>query len=178
MKPTAVAVVLLVAAVEAYAQHQPYTGQQDREIKALSPQEVDEYRAGAGMSFAKAAELNHYPGPLHALELADKLGLSPEQRASTKQLMETHKAEARALGAKLMEAEGRLEALFRTGKVERSVLASAVAEAAALQGEYRLSHLETHRRMHGLLSAEQVARYDELRGYAKPAADQAVHRHK
>jgi hypothetical protein len=40
-----------------------------------------------------------------------------------------------------------------------------VKQAALLQGEYRLSHLETHRRMKPLLTAEQVAKYDALRGY-------------
>ena len=41
----------------------PYAGQESREIKSLSPAEVDGYLAGAGMGFAKAAELNGYPGP-------------------------------------------------------------------------------------------------------------------
>ena len=36
--------------------------------------------------------------------------------------------------------------------------------AAPAQGEYRLSHLETHRRMKALLTPDQVARYDALRG--------------
>lgn len=83
---------------------------------------------------------------------------------------------AGVLGKAANEAEGRIDALFRTGKVERSALAAAVAEAAKLQGEYRLSHLETHRTLRGLLSDEQVARYDELRGYAK--AGQGAHKHR
>lgn len=53
----------------------------------------------------------------------------------------------------------------------------AYAKAAALAGEYRLSHLDAHRRTRALLSSEQVARYDELRGYAKPAAEDHLHRH-
>lgn len=158
-------VALIAASGAAQAQHQPYAGQQDREIKGLSAKEIEQYRAGAGMGYAKAAELNHYPGPMHVLDLAEKLGLSAEQRAATKRLMDTHKADARAIGAKLVAAEQRLEALFRGGKAEQAVLAKAVQEAAALQGEYRLSHLETHRRMRALLTDDQVARYDQLRGY-------------
>ena len=38
-----------------------------------------------------------------------------------------------------------------------------VRAAAALQGEYRLSHLETHRRMRAFLTEEQVTRYDGAR---------------
>ena len=165
-----------LTAVPAQAQHQPYAGEQGREIKALSTEEVKQYLSGAGMGYAKAAEMNHFPGPMHAIELADKLGLTPDQRLAATQLMDAHKAEARAIGAELVEAEKRLEALFHSGKMEQGALAAAVSGAAANQGKYRLSHLETHRRMRALLTDEQVMRYDALRGYARPAADTA-HQH-
>jgi Spy/CpxP family protein refolding chaperone len=166
----------LIAAV-AQPKHQPYAGDAGREIKALSPDEVKQYLSGAGMGYAKAAELNHFPGPMHVLEFADKLGLTQEQRAEVKRLMDAHKAQARAIGVRLVESERSLDALFRSGKVGQDALVEAVRAAAALEGEYRLSHLETHRRVRALLSAEQVARYDELRGYAKPAAAEGAHQH-
>src|SRR4029079_2796548 len=52
----------------AHSHHQagPYAGQQARGVKALSDEEVSGYLAGAGMGFAKAAELNGYPGPMHS----------------------------------------------------------------------------------------------------------------
>src|SRR5918999_434179 len=100
---------------------------------------IEQYRAGAGMGYARAAELNHFPGPMHVLELAHKLALTEEQRVATKRLMDAHKAAARALGAKLVEAEREVEALFRAGQVEEAALAKAVRSAAALEGEYRLS---------------------------------------
>jgi Spy/CpxP family protein refolding chaperone len=151
-----------------FSQTQPYAGQQARDIKALSPDEVKQYLSGAGMGYAKSAELNHFPGPMHALELAGPLGLSDEQRGKVQALMEAHKAEARAIGAKLVQAEGALEQLFRAGKVQPDELRKAVEQAGALQAEYRLSHLETHRRMRALLTDEQVKRYDHLRGYSAP----------
>jgi hypothetical protein len=67
-----IAAVALAAAAQ--AQQRPYAGQQEREIKALSADEIKQYLAGAGMGYAKSAELNHYPGPGHALELADQAG--------------------------------------------------------------------------------------------------------
>ena len=149
--------------------HAPYAGQHDRPIKALSEEETRQYLAGAGMGYAKAAELNGYPGPMHVLELADKLALSSEQRDSTRRLMESHKAEARALGAKRVDAEKRLDALFHAGKVDEQALADAVKSAGAIDAQYRLSHLDTHRRMRALLTDEQVARYNEARGYASAA---------
>jgi Spy/CpxP family protein refolding chaperone len=169
------ALVLLPGSVR--GQHQPYAGEQAREIKALSAEEVKQYLSGAGMAYAKAAELNRFPGPSHVLELAEKLGLTAEQRATVQRLMEAHKAEARHIGAKLVEAERALDALFASGAVGREALAETVRAAAALAGEYRLSHLDAHRRTRAVLSSEQVARYDELRGYAKPAAEDTLHRH-
>jgi hypothetical protein len=169
-----VAVVVLPAL--ANAQHAPYSGQQERAIKALSAEEVKQYLSGAGMGYAKSAELNHFPGPMHALELADSLGLNDEQRSAAKRLMDAHKAEARAIGARLVEAERALDLLFRSGQVGQEPLENAVKRAAALQGEYRLSHLETHRKTRALLSDAQVARYDALRGYSSPAGP-PVHKH-
>jgi Spy/CpxP family protein refolding chaperone len=158
--------LLALAAAGAQAQHQPYSGQQQRDIKALSAGEVEQYLSGAGMGYAKAAELNHFPGPMHVLELADGLDLTPAQTLKARELMHAHKAEARAIGAKLVESHRALDALFRSSRVEQSALGDAVRAVAQLEGEYRLSHLETHRRMRALLTDDQVAAYDRLRGYA------------
>ena len=155
----------LIALPGAFAQHAtPYAGQETREIKALSDADVKQHLAGAGLGYARAAELNRFPGPMHALELADQLKLTPEQRRRLEKLMAEHKAEARALGAKLVEAERALDRLFRSGQVSASELGRLTRAAAAAQGEYRLSHLETHRRTRDELTSDQIARYDELRG--------------
>jgi hypothetical protein len=62
--------VAVFAVALAHAQNaQPYAGQQSRAIKALSQDEVRQYLEGAGLGYAKAAELNRYPGPMHVLEL-------------------------------------------------------------------------------------------------------------
>lgn len=170
-----IACVALCAATLAQAQHaQPYAGQQSRAIKALSDAEVKQYLEGAGLGYALAAELNRYPGPMHVLELADKLQLTADQRARTAELMQHHKFEARALGRKLVDAEQALDELFRSARADQATLAAQVRAVALAQGEYRLSHLETHRRMRALLTEEQVSRYDALRGYAAGTA-QAPH---
>ncbi|MDL1878575.1 hypothetical protein FBQ85_25940, partial [Cytophagia bacterium CHB2] len=69
--PTIIA--LLAAPALAQHQHSPYAGEESREIKSLSPQEIRMYLEGHGMGLAKAAELNHYPGPRHVMELAKQL---------------------------------------------------------------------------------------------------------
>ena len=157
------------AAAQHHGSHGSYAGQQQREIKALSEAETKQYLAGAGMGYARAAELNGSPGPMHVLELADKLELSVAQREATQKLMDSHKAEARAIGAKRVDSERRLDALFLAGKAEEASIREAVRAAALLDADYRLSHLETHLRMKALLSAEQVARYNALRGYGAGA---------
>jgi len=169
---------LAFVSLPALAQHHGYATMKDREIKALSPEQVQQYQAGAGMGYALPAELNRFPGPMHVLELADKLQLTPEQRAKVQALMDAHKAEARAIGAKRLESERALEALFRSGKVEEGALAKQVRDAAALEGEYRLAHLETHRRMRALLTEEQVESYMRLRGYGDGGKQpRSGHRH-
>jgi hypothetical protein len=72
-----IAALLMLMAEPAVAQqhehgHAPYAGFQQRTIKALSDQEISDLRAGRGMGLALAAEMNGYPGPIHALELADQ----------------------------------------------------------------------------------------------------------
>ena len=62
-----------IASAQHKHDHTPYAGQQQRAVKALSEQQVADLRAGRGMGLALAAELNGYPGPLHVIELADKL---------------------------------------------------------------------------------------------------------
>jgi len=117
------------------------------------------------MGFARAAELNRYPGPMHVLELALSLDLTPDQRAATEKLMAAHKAEAQTIGARLVQAERALDQMFANSVVEQTALAEQIRAVAAVQGEYRLSHLETHRRMRSILTDEQVQRYVKLRGY-------------
>ena len=174
----ALAILLLAATASAFAQSPPpYAGQQSRPVKALSEDEVASYLAGAGMGYAKAAELNHYPGPMHTLELADALGLSPDQRAALASLMKRHKAEARELGAEVVRLERRLDALFAQQKAAAEPVDATLAEIGAAQARYRGSHLRTHIEATKLLTPDQVARYDALRGYtgAVPAGRSGGH---
>src|SRR5215207_1242204 len=122
----------------------PYAGMQARPIKALSDQQIADLKAGRGMGLALAAELNGYPGPLHVLEHADALALSPAQRERTKALFETMKAEAMPLGERLIEEETALDRLFATKTAGPSSLDAATRAIGATQGELRAAHLRYH----------------------------------
>ncbi len=146
--------------------HSPYAGLQVRSIKALSDEQVSDLRAGRGMGLALAAELNGYPGPLHALELADKLGLSTEQRSSINAALNSMKSETTAVGEKVIAGETELDRLFASGKITPENLDSVVMRIAAAQGELRAAHLRYHLQRKTILSTQQAITYSQLRGYS------------
>jgi len=143
----------------------PYTGQHQREIKALSEQQLEDLRAGRGMGFALSAELNGYPGPLHVLELAPRLGLSADQTQRVQILCDAMKSEAIAAGEKLISAERALDRQFAEGRVTPATLAALTAQVGDRQGELRAVHLKYHLMTATLLTEHQRHRYNELRGY-------------
>lgn len=172
--------ILLLAttllATPALAQHAtPYAGMQQREIRALSPQQVEDLLAGRGMAQALPAELNGWPGPMHVLEHATALRLTSEQREATEALMAGHRIQARSLGARLVEEERGLDTAFRDRSITAEELTRRTRHIGALQAELRAEHLRTHLLQTALLSSEQVMLYAELRGYAAAAP---THRHR
>lgn len=162
----------------ALAQHAtPYAGLQQRDIRALSPQQIEDLLAGRGMTLALPAELNGWPGPMHVLELAAPLRLTAEQRRETEALMAAHRAEARRIGAEIVEEERGLDAAFRERRITAEDIAARTGRIGALQAALRAEHLRTHLVQTALLTPAQVTRYGELRGYAGGAAAPA-HRHR
>jgi Spy/CpxP family protein refolding chaperone len=147
------------------AQHSPYAGEENRPIKSLSEQEIDGYLNGAGMGFAKVAELNHYPGPRHVLDLAGKLHLTEEQIQKGRAIFDAMKGEAISLGKRIVEEERLLDSLFAEQRVTREQLEDATNRIAVLQGKLRATHLRAHLLMKEVLTPEQIQLYDELRGY-------------
>jgi hypothetical protein len=143
----------------------PYVDFAQRQVKALGEAEIADLKAGRGMGYALAAELNGYPGPLHVLELADQIGLDADARQRVERIFADMRAAAVAQGAKVIAAEERLDSLFRSGRAGDRELAEAVASAAAMRGELRRIHLSAHIAMRSLLSADQVAAYNAHRGY-------------
>jgi Spy/CpxP family protein refolding chaperone len=145
----------------------PYAGEQAREIKSLSPREIQALHQGAGVGYAKAAELNGYPGPMHVLELARPMQLSAEQRQASEQLLTQHKASARGLGKQLIDAERALDTAFASKEIDAHRLADLTQRIGQLQATLRAEHLQTHLRQTALLSPQQIASYQSLRGYDK-----------
>jgi hypothetical protein len=163
------AVIVLLAgfvlAQEHQHKHAPYAGMQARAVKALSDQQVADLRAGRGMGLALAAELNGYPGPLHVIELADRIGLSADQRQQVQQLYEAMKVEAISVGEKLISAETALDGAFKDRSITPERLAELSAAIGKTQGELRAVHLKYHLTTSELLTSDQTRRSSQLSGY-------------
>ncbi len=176
MRPL-LALALLIAAPAALAQKDPHAHHRRAESvidradttrvpASLTPEEMAGLLEGRGMGLARAAERNHYPGPLHVLELADSLGLTAAQRAEAERLRAEMLAEARLLGRQIVAQEQALDALFARGRATPAAVSQQTASLAALQGRLRAAHLNAHVALRGVLTPHQVAEYSRLRGYA------------
>jgi len=161
---------VLASSLPALAQHQPYAGMETRAIKTLSDKDIADLSAGRGMGLALAAELNGYPGPMHAIELAGRLGLSPDQVAKLQALFESMKGEAIPIGAKLIEQEHSLNDDFAKRTVTLASLETTTQQIGATQAALRAAHLKYHLATVAILTPDQVKRYNELRGYSGGAA--------
>lgn len=152
----------------------PNAGDAQREIKALSADEIEAYLAGQGQGLARAAELNGYPGPRHVLDLADELALTAAQRSRTQQLFESMQAEAQRLGRALVDTEAQLDRRFAARSIDPKSLTETLERIGALQADLRGVHLSAHLAQVAILAPEQIAAYDRLRGYAA-GSDAASH---
>ncbi|GGB55946.1 hypothetical protein GCM10011316_30050 [Roseibium aquae] len=162
-------VAMPLGAVAQHQRHSPYAGMEGREIKSLSPGDIEDLRAGRGWGLALAAELNGVPGPAHLLELKDRIGLSPGQGTAIEAIFAAMQTEAQAAGERLIAAEAAIEAAFRTGDLTPERLRTLIDTAADARAELRFIHLSRHLETPPLLTADQIARYNDLRGYG--AAD-------
>ena len=145
-------------------QHSPYAGEEGREIKALSADEVAGLLSGEGLGFAKAAELNGIPGPRHVLDLAGELGLTAEQRAGVDRVFVAMREEAVELGRRIVERERALDLSFAEGATPGGIR-DLTREIGLLRGRLRAVHLAAHLETAALLTGEQIAEYGRLRGY-------------
>lgn len=134
--------------------------------KSYSAEDVAELLEGAGRGMAKPAELNGAPGPTHALELAEELELTPEQRTQIEAIRLDMKTNAIAVGRELIALELALDAAFAAGEVQAEGLLAALDRIANAEGDLRYIHLSAHLSTPAILTADQIRRYDALRGNA------------
>jgi hypothetical protein len=132
---------------------------------------VDDLLNGRGAGFARTAELNSYPGPRHAIDLADELGLTADQRAAADRIFEGMRAEAKRLGQEIVERERRFSAEFAERRITAAGLSAEAESLGVLYGRLRAVHLAAHLELARTLTPEQIRRYDTLRGYHDASGD-------
>ena len=158
--------------ISALAQHShgtqtPYAGLQTRAIKSLSENDIKELRQGGGWGLALPAELNGMPGPVHLVELKDRIPLTAEQVQKAQALVQDMRLAAIPAGERLIKAEAALEAAFAGGSVDESSLRALLSEASSARSDLRFIHLSQHLKTVQFLRPEQIKQYNVLRGYAQ-----------
>ena len=176
MKSFFITLLLFLISLATIAGQSPYIGQESNEIKSLSSNEVSALLQGMGMGFAKAAELNQYPGPRHVLDLAEQLQLSDQQLIQTNQVFESMRKQAIQFGTQLVEYEKELDSLFSSKQISRIDLDTMLLKIGETRARLRGTHLQAHLEMRKILSHHQVVMYDNLRGYSG-GSEQHSHSH-
>jgi len=144
------------------------------DLKALSVDEVQGFLTGKGTGLAKVAELNRYPGPAHVLELAGALQLSEDQTRRARAIFDAMQKAAVRNGEVLVDSERDLDRQFASGTVTPESLQIALKKIAESYAAVRGVHLRAHIDLHAVLTPDQIAVYDSLRGHAPdktPAVD-------
>ena len=118
---------------------------------------------GRGFGMAFAADQNGYPGPMHVLELKDRLKLTADQEAKMRELMHAMFVESRPKSTRLLEAEAKLRPLFAGHAADDAALRTAVDEVERARSEVRLVHLLTHLKTRDLLTEDQRRIYHQAR---------------
>ena len=172
------AVLALASATSAVAQGHPssgYAAMQGREIKSLSPEQMDDLREGRGMGASLPAELNGIPGPMHVLQLKEQLKISAQQQEALERITAEMKATAQQLGREVIAAEADLDHAFKTGAASEQRIRDSTRRIGELGANLRAVHLVAHLKTRQLLSADQVVAYNDARGYGAASAMQPTH---
>ena len=146
-----------------------YTGQENRIIKSLSPEDIESLQTGTGDAFggmAKLAELNGYPGPRHVLDLANELELSNRQKENITTIYDNMKNKSVELGQEILNVEKIANEEFINKTITDSQMKQLIFKSSEIYGQLRYAHLSTHLKMLAILTPEQVNLYNNLRGYS------------
>lgn len=166
MRTWMVVAIVLAAASLATAQHahDGASGGEPHLAAQRCQQQFEQVIAdGRGFGLAFAADQEGYPGPLHVLELKDRLRISGDQEREMQRMMDTMFAESRPAAARLLAAERRLRSLFASGTADEASVRAAVADVERARAEVRLVHLLTHLKTRDRLTEEQRRLYHAVR---------------
>ena len=142
-----------------------YVGEEQRSIKSLSTDDIEQLKHGKGWGLAKVAELNGMPGPSHILQMKDKIALSKEQEAKIQALFDDMQSKAIPLGNELIALEKKLNDSFVNRTITTELLSQQLEAIAEVSKKLRYVHLVTHLMTPNILTPQQIDQYNRLRGY-------------
>ncbi len=163
--------LILFSATSIIYAKSPYHGQEKRLIKSLSNDDVNQLENGKGWGFAKAAELNGVPGPLHILELKKEIKLSKKQEQKVKDIYSAMNEKAVILGKEFISLETQLDQEFKRKSITEERLKSILKQISEVRFRLRYTHMSAHLQAMPLLSDDQLKSYIRLRGYADNPCD-------
>jgi Spy/CpxP family protein refolding chaperone len=150
------------------SQISPYSGQEIRDIKSLSDNDVQSLQNGTGEAFggiAKLAELNGYPGPRHVLDIAQELQLTDRQRMEIELIYQNMSNNAKSIGSAIIAVEQDMDEAFANKTITEEDLIALLDKSANLYGQLRVVHLSAHLDTAQIMTTEQIQMYNEMRGY-------------
>jgi hypothetical protein len=95
-----------------------------------------------------------------------EIALNAKQVRAIEDLFKKMKREAIPLGLELIELERELNHHFALRTITDEVLAILLEKIAQVRKKLRYVHLAAHLKTPNILTAEQIALYNQLRGYA------------
>jgi len=152
----------------------PYSGQEIRDIKSLSDNDVQSLHNGTGEAFggiAKLAELNGYPGPRHVLDIAQELQLTDRQRMEIELIYQNMSINAKSIGPAIIAVEQDMDEAFANKTITGENLIALLDKSANLYGQLRFVHLSAHLDTAQIMTTEQIQMYNEMRGYDGDSID-------
>jgi hypothetical protein len=155
-------------------QTSPYAGQELRDIKSLSDDNIQSLQNGTGEAFggmAKLAELNGYPGPRHVLDMASELQLTDRQKMEIERIYQNMSNNAKSIGAAIIDIEQDMDGAFVNKTITQENLKLMLDKSADVYAQLRFVHLSAHLDTIQMLTMEQVQMYNTMRGYDSSSKD-------
>ena len=156
------------------SQLSPYSGQEIRNIKSLSDNDVQSLQNGTGEAFggiAKLAELNGYPGPRHVLDIAQELQLTDRQREEIELIYQNMSNNAKSIGSAIIAIEQDMDEAFANKTITEENLIAMLDKSANFYEQLRFVHLSAHLDTAQIMTTEQIQMYNEMRGYDGSSID-------
>ena len=156
----------------------PYAGEESRVVKSLSAEDVAELRRGGGWGLARRRSSTACRGRstcwssrTRSRSLASRWPRLPRSMNEC--------ARRRLRKARIsLPPSGHSTTRFATERSRRKAFGKMLAAIASSRARLRFVHLSAHLETPALLTHEQIARYDALRGYRSHAGGAAHGEHR